>query len=221
MNAALREVLSDDVLEFAAFIVFEMFRETVTGLSTYGEFPRDINLDAVDYNKTNLSFIKDLYTTALPDDVHMLDDLLKFEKGIRDTTSKVANNNAEIERIGGGTAQPKIALPSVRSAKQFYPIAPWELINFFLEENIYALAKDARDASKTSKIRALDVRNYLRQTLETAYYAMAYTTPKAPLGLSRLWPSMSSCKRLLEAIYQTRVRRLARRSSGQVERTLR
>ena len=124
LNAALREVLSDDVLEFAAFIVFEMFRETVTGLSTYGEFPRDINLDAVDYNKTNLSFIKDLYTTALPDDVHMLDDLLKFEKGIRTplqrwrTTTLRLRGSVEV-RLSPKSLCPRSDRPSSSTRSRF------------------------------------------------------------------------------------------------------
>ncbi len=65
-------------------------------------------------------------------------------------------------------------LPSVRTPKQLYPIAPRELIRFFLEENIYLLAKDAQEASRTATIRANEVRDYLRHTLEAAYFAMLY-----------------------------------------------
>ena len=64
-------------------------------------------------------------------------------------------------------------LPSVRTAKELYPIAPRELLNFYLEENIYLLAKDALQASRTEVPRLAEVRSYMRTTLSSAYYVMA------------------------------------------------
>ena len=65
------------------------------------------------------------------------------------------------------------ALASVRSAKQFYPIVPRELLDFFLPENIYLLAKDANDGSRTRVLRAVDVRNNLRHALGYAFDVMS------------------------------------------------
>ena len=125
-------------------------------------------------------FLKGIFATVLTDDVGILDELLALGPEDRKLTAQLASNNREIDRIKFDTSLNKIALPSIRSAKQFYPLAPRELISFFLDENIYTLASDAADASRTLWVRASDVRNYLRHTLDTAYYAMAYSTEQSP-----------------------------------------
>jgi hypothetical protein len=131
-------------------------------------------------SRVNLTLIEQLYQTALPDDVEILDNLLKLSKSEREITTRVASNGFEAYRILSKSSLGKIALPSVRSAKQIYPIAPRELIDFFLEENIFILASDAKAASRSKIIRLIDVRNYLRQTLGQAYDAMANSTLKEP-----------------------------------------
>ena len=69
-----------------------------------------------------------------------------------------------------------VFLPSTRTAKQQYPIAPRELLSTFLPELIWLIANDAREASRTTIIRSLDVRNYLRHTLEMSYDVMTHRT---------------------------------------------
>ena len=95
----------------------------------------------------------------------------------------------------------KVALPSVRTAKQFYPIAPRELKDFFLEENLDLLAKDAQEASRTKTIRNNEVRTYLRHTLETAYNAMSYPTQRA-IGVVPPLADQDFMNDLLEAIHE-------------------
>jgi len=183
--------LKDDIEHIAAFVVWRFVLKV----------PKDVDPSKIDPSKIDLTFIANLYKTALPDDVDILDKLLALTQADRNVTSSVASNNGELNRIRFEPTLNKLALPAVRSAKQFYPIAPRELINFFLEENIYTLAKDAKDASRTSTIRAIDVRNYLRQTLETAYYAMAFPTPKAP-GAQPPLANEQFMQVLLAAIHQ-------------------
>ena len=127
-------------------------------------------------------FMEGLYQTALPEDVKTLDDLLGVPEEQRTAvTSLMAKNNAEINKLEANrfTSLNNLNLPSVRTAKQLYPIAPKELLNFFLEENLYLLAKDVQEASRIKEIRGTDVRDYLRHTLEPAYAAMADRPPAA------------------------------------------
>ena len=128
-------------------------------------------------------FLEGLYQTALPDDVMTLDDLLAIPPAQRTAvTSVLAQNNAELNRLKADrlTRLNNLNLPSVRSAKELYPIAPRDLLDFFLTENIYLLAKEVKEASRVKEIRAVDVRNYLRHTLGPTYAAMSHPTPRAP-----------------------------------------
>ena len=154
----------------------------------------------------NVAIIENLYKTVLRDDMEILDGVLNSAPAelasLRNVITKVASNNDELNRSLSPTFN--ISLPSVRSAKQFYPIAPRELIRFFLEENVYILAKDAKDASRPATIRASEVRSYLRQTLETAYYAMAYPTERTPSGMLPPLADPEFLQRLLVAIHERR-----------------
>ncbi len=128
-------------------------------------------------------FMEGLYQTALPDDVLTLDDLLAIPPAQRTAvTSVLAQNNADLNRLKAErlTKLNNLNLPSVRTAKELYPIAPRDLLDFFLTENIYLLAKEVKEASRVQEIRAVDVRNYLRHTLGPAYDAMSHATPRAP-----------------------------------------
>ncbi len=69
-----------------------------------------------------------------------------------------------------------LSLSSTRGQKGIYPIAPRELINFFLPRNIYLIARDVKQSLLTKNPRATDVRSYLRHSLYVAYTAMAKTT---------------------------------------------
>ena len=110
-------------------------------------------LETPTYDKELISkFIAGLYLTALPIDVKGLNNIVGVLQNSdeEDSTLRVAENNEELR-------QPRLLklnfnLPSVRSAKQSYPIAPRELIQFFLPENFYLLAKDTIEASRTKEV---------------------------------------------------------------------
>ena len=53
-----------------------------------------------------------------------------------------------------------------------YPVPPQEVLNVFLEENIYVLARDIKKSLLTKVPRATDVRNYLRHSLYAAFDVM-------------------------------------------------
>jgi hypothetical protein len=72
-----------------------------------------------------------------------------------------------------------VNLPSTRTEKEIYPIAPREIMNFFLCKDIYLIAKDAQQSLITKVPRATDVRNFLRQSLFVAYEAMATRTDRS------------------------------------------
>jgi hypothetical protein len=122
-------------------------------------------------------FLTGLYKTALPSDVKLLNELLGIAPGSPEeaVTLQIAGNNDTLARLSNDSFKKlnNLNLPSVRTAKQFYPIAPRELLNFYLEENIYLLAKEAMESSRTKEMRLSDVRNYLRTTLTSAYYVMS------------------------------------------------
>ncbi len=173
---------------------------------------------AIDWRKLDISFshfILGLYKSALPDDVRVLDRLMGLDVHDRNAVSSpLSVNNARqyqlkylqiapLDREIGRTYSKfnKVALPSVRTAKQFYPIAPRELKDFFLEENLDLLAKDAQEASRTKTIRNNEVRTYLRHTLETAYNAMSYPTQRA-IGVVPPLADQDFMNDLLEAIHE-------------------
>ena len=130
-----------------------------------------------------LDFMRALYASALPDDVKILDDVVGLSDSQRNqVTIPLAGNNQTLNQLKADKHDKgnKITLPSVRTAKQLYPIAPRELKDFFREDTIYLLARDAVEASRVQTIRNIDVRDYMRHTLQTAYFAMTVPTQKAP-----------------------------------------
>ena len=176
--------------------------------------PGAIDLKKPDYGALN-PLISSLYKTALPDDVKVLDDLMGLSVRERDAYSiPLAGINQILDYVTNVEMAPfdqqidaqyrmhnKIALPSVQTAKQFYPIAPRELKDFFLEENLESLAQDAQESSRTKTIRSNEVRDYLRHTLATAYYAMSYPTQRTPDILPPL-ANQDFMNRLLEALHE-------------------
>jgi hypothetical protein len=126
-------------------------------------------------------FLTSLYESALPEDVEHLNVIVGVKGASQEkNVAELAANNLEQFRLGPGVRQQgrTLNLPSVRTAKQLYPIAPRELLDYFLPENIYLLARDAMAASRTGEVRSSDIRSYLRHTLEAAYAAMTYPTQR-------------------------------------------
>ncbi len=148
--------------------------------------------------------VKKLYLTVLPDDVQPLDDFMEIPEQTRGSFTRVmAANNGELARIqlARFTSLNKISLPSSRAGKQFYPIAPRELLDYLLEDNVYFMAKDALESSRTERVRVSDVRSYLRHTLTTAFYVMNSNTRR----MSGQVPPLADeeyMDRLFEAIRQ-------------------
>ena len=131
------------------------------------------------------NLIANFYQSALPDDVSILEKSL----GLTDAESKefsqltlpLASDNALLNQSLSAASMTKmnVSLASVRTPKQFYPIAPREMLEFFLEENIYLLAKDVSESSRVKQIRSSEVRDYLRHILDPAYFAMAVPADKS------------------------------------------
>ena len=122
------------------------------------------------YRNTFIAFLGELYETSLPTDVAILDDFFHADAGQRALTTSLASAHELIRQMA------RLSFPnlrSTRSAKQFYPISPADIVNVFRPENILVLAKEAKQSSLTSNPRATDVRSYLRVSLETAYNAMS------------------------------------------------
>jgi hypothetical protein len=204
-GAAIDANLSPDVDEYVRYLVDSL---RLTGRAGSIDFAK------LDYPRF-APFVLHLYETALPDDAKMLDDLVGLTDRQRTACSvPLATNNLQLNQVTNVELAPlneqiaeqyskhnKLALPSTRSAKRYYPIAPRELKDFFLEENLNLLAKDAREASRTKTIRKTEVRNYLRHTLETAYFAMCCPTKRAPEVLPPLADD-DFLSRLLEAIHE-------------------
>jgi hypothetical protein len=147
------------------------------------EFLRDV-LSKENYvdNDPNMEllrpFIQGLYKTALANDVKQLDDVLQVLPADRLTITKALAQNNESLRKAWNYGKYNVNLPSSRTAKQLYPISPRQLLFFFGEDNIYLLAKEVQEASRTENVRLVDVRNYLRHTLQPAYFAMTNKTAR-------------------------------------------
>ncbi len=62
-----------------------------------------------------------------------------------------------------------------RTNDRGYPIAPTEMFNVFLLDNLYILALHAKDSLQTTTPRASDVQTFLRRELESAYDIVAQT----------------------------------------------
>ncbi len=138
---------------------------------------------AVDYIRTYIQFpdsptsrvafeklFTTLYETAFDNDRHLLDDALNFDQK---TSKQFADLSQSIKVARATRNHLKFSLPSTRNPKQRYPIAPQESLEYFLEGNVYQLAKGAKDSLLTRNPRATDVRNYLRHTFYVAYEVMA------------------------------------------------
>ena len=159
-------------------------------------------------------FFLDLYQTALPHDVQVLDCFLNMTASEQNAfTRALAGTNLQLSYVENVALAPidqaDHRVPSTARSpfRQFgQPSSsirsrPRELKQFFLEENIDLLVQDAYESSRTKTIRSNDVRTYLRHTLETAYYAMSYSTQKAPSVLPPL-ANQDFLNRLLEAIHE-------------------
>jgi hypothetical protein len=140
-------------------------------------------IKAASKTMASADLVANFYGSALVDDVGNLDTFL----GLTDTqkaplsqiTQPLANYNAVINQsLTKSMMKLNVNLASVRTPKQFYPIAPREILDFFLEENIYLLATDAYEASQVKVIRVSEVRDYLRHVLDPAYFAMTRPTEK-------------------------------------------
>jgi hypothetical protein len=118
-------------------------------------------------------FLQKLYDSALPDDHANLDIALGVDQRAREETRKLAERDVD---QGSKLLYNRLNfnLPSTRNPKKVYPLAPREVISFFLAENVIVLARDTQQALTTKTPRATDVRNYLRQALESAYNIMEY-----------------------------------------------
>ena len=147
------------------------------------EFLRDLLSDARVGNVPDMEvlrpFLQGLYKTALPSDIKVLDNLLEVPPDEQATiTGPLAQNNLDIMQ-DISKKNYNVNLPSSRTAKQLYPISPRQLLYFFGEDNIFLVAKEIKEASRTpDQIRLVDVRSYLRHALQPAYYAMTNKTAR-------------------------------------------
>ena len=93
-----------------------------------------------------------------------------------------------------------LSLPSTRSSKQIYPIAPREVVHFFLEENILVLARDVQRSLMTTNPALADVRNYLRHSLWPAFEVMTEKTYRPTDNEGLLLDDESFMPNLLRAV---------------------
>ena len=140
-------------------------------------------------------FLAGLYMTALPDDVKILDDLLSVPPMLR---NQITSPLAASPKIPGDKLN--LNLNTTRNPKQIYPIAPRELIRFFLEDNVFLIANDVKESFVTELPRSTDVRSYLRQTLQSAYYAMSHSNPRPWANATPPLGDIHFIDELLEAI---------------------
>jgi hypothetical protein len=148
-------------------------------------------------------FLTRLYLSAFPDDVDILNNAYKSPQNLARYTHVVAANNKTLTDADQKRREAtlNLALPSSRSPKQYYPITPRELMNFFLENNIFLIAKDAVKAGRSKNPSVNDLRSYLRQTLPVAFAMMSNSTQR---GASEVAPlaDQDFMDRLREAIRQ-------------------
>ena len=81
----------------------------------------------------------------------ILDDLLSVPPTLRKqiTSPLAASTKAPGEKLN-------LNLNTTRNPKQIYPIAPRELINFFLQDNVYLIANDANESLATNQTRSTE-----------------------------------------------------------------
>ncbi len=149
-----------------------------------------------------VNFLRGLYDTALTTDVVLLDKAAETPLALQDTlTRPLARMREDLFKL---KALKVPNLPSMRSPKQSYPIAPRELSRFFLAENLAILAADSRRALLTKTPRATDVRNYLRQSLYGAYDVMS--RPLAPAAAFAGAPAVAGPAPLEDIDFMDRLR---------------
>ena len=119
-------------------------------------------------------FFVDLNDTVVGDEGRVLVDVFKMSE---DKRSEIHTLSLELDELSANLDNLRLSLPSTRNPKQRYPITAQEAPAFFLEENIYILAKDARESSITKTPRFTDIRNHLRHSLQVAYNAMSKSQP--------------------------------------------
>ena len=128
-------------------------------------------------------FYLTLLTSAFDDDVNLVasffNDNQHISKSIIDQSRVQSEISRDLRRL-------KLSLPSTRNPKERYPIAPQEVLQFFLPENIYVLAQGAKDSAMSKIPHLTDVRNFLRNSLYVSYDIMAKAVPNtgdlAPLN---------------------------------------
>lgn len=161
-------------------------------------------------NRTKLAlYVNRLYSSTLPDDVAVLDDAfaLAGRPLPSDLTSSLAAANLKAQRARAAArlslAQrlKTLRLPSDRAAKRSYPIAPGELIDFFLESNLQVVVDDIIKNRPTKSVRASDVRSYLRQQLSVAFDILSRPSPKVDPPLAVL-DDQVFLDQVLEAIHR-------------------
>ena len=162
--------------------------------------PKQDNAKLADY-------LSRLYSSALPDDVANIDNAFQIDSTVRLTsTSKLAATNLKYlqaqTRVGSLRDLIKsLRLPADRAAKRSYPIAPGELLDFFLETNIQLIADDVEASRPTETVRASDVRSYLRQQLSVAYDLLGRPSSKVEPPLAPL-DDQILMDQILEAIHR-------------------
>jgi hypothetical protein len=158
------------------------------GRSILGPVPP--NFGVSDLNASMfIPFVQELYSSALPDDINILDTLL----GTKSPDLSTASISKSLEKLLN------LNLVSTRNPKQIYPIAPRELIYYLGLENTSWLAEDAQAALITKQVRSNDIRSYLRQTLFNAYRAMDHS-PRPDSGVPPPLADTEFMNRLLLAI---------------------
>lgn len=121
-------------------------------------------------------FILALYSSALPDDVEILERIVKVSGTDCESIPRVlAGYNGELLVPALDLRKLNINRPSVFAPGNF-PIAAREAIFFFLEECVYLLCKDAQEASRTKIIRSNEVCANLRDELRAVYGALTSVT---------------------------------------------
>lgn len=130
-----------------------------------------------EYEDDMARFIVRMYDESLPDDICILDNLFVLRADDKKTvTNRYAiSNDSQFGLWLQLSSSHGLTFASTRSAKQDYPIDPREILSFFGLENILYIAQDVKQSLRTPQPRLLDIRGYLRHTLEAAYSVMAHS----------------------------------------------
>jgi hypothetical protein len=152
-----------------------------------------------DSNVTQIQILTDfldgLFETKQPDDL----DLLR--KAIPDPSftllQNVSDTTKSIEQLRETGKTLTVGLASTRNPKERYPIPPHEVLDIFLKENIYIVAKYVKESLLTKNPRATDVRSNLKQMLQAAFDVMA--SPPEP-GSATLLDEVDFLKDVCKAV---------------------